>query len=411
MSGGKGWEGRKDAVLVAGTMFASALPFLLAPVRAQLLGPAGRGEFAYFQSSIMIIFAVSALGIRHAVYRAQKQGLERFQYGTLPLLGFSLVVSVACGAVLAAFASNGLSTEVAAVVLVVSLFGPIYAVTQLEVANAQLSHHRKRIGVLAGAPAVLEFVVSVVLVVVRQLNVATAIATTLFAELVRNIASVSWRAADRRRADLTSRTQSRWDTGLLRTSIIAAPAVAVPVLASNLDMIIYGALVGSTPLGMYAVAKLGFTVMVLTALTLEGRIVRRLAHTGPRRSAIVIVGLALPLAAFVALGGVALFPLAFGSAYEEARVAFPIAAAAGVFGAVFVSFLAISAYNERQRAALLAAVVSLATLAVGAVLVSALGVATASTMCSVLLIAQIVGATQATLTMSRREGTDDLAAK
>jgi O-antigen/teichoic acid export membrane protein len=362
----------------------------------------GRGEFAYFQSSIAIIFAVSALGVRHASYRARQTGASRFDNSNRALLIFAFVVSTAAGIVLAVLAGHGLNIWIAILVLAAGLFGPIYALTQMEVANAQLGRYRRRVAVLSGAPAVVEFVLNLALVFIRQLGIATAIAATVLAETVRNAAALQWRFGDRRRIGLPGMGLQP-GAPLLRSSLIAAPAVLVPMLASNLDSIIYGSLLGAKALGMYAVAKLGYTLFLLVAVTAEGYVVTRLAHRSPLRSLLLLLAFAAPFGAAIGVVGFAAFPFFFGTPFEEARVAFPSAVAAGIVGTVFISLLAIAAFNGRQRASFVAALGSLLALALGALVVSMIGMATATEMCYALLAAQVVGVLMIVFRMSPRE--------
>lgn len=392
--------GQKDFALIAATILAAGLPFLLAPIRAQVLGPAGRGEFAYFQSSMSILFAVSALGVRHAVYRTKRSGPARFESSNRAVLTFALIASVLAGVVLVTLARNTMSPLVAVTVMVASLLGPVYALTQLEMANSQLGRYRKRIATLAGAPAVVEFACSLLLLFIKQFSVMTAIWATLLAEAVRNSAAIFWRLRDRKLARPSAVFRDKSGILLLRASLIAAPAVLVPILASNLDSIIYGSMLGASSLGMYVVAKIGFSVFVLMAITAEGFVVARLAHRKPIESLILLALVGTPVAAIASGLGLVLFPYFFGDAFEQARVAFPIAVSAGVMGAGFVSFLSIAAFNGRQRSAFLAAVVSLLALGLGAVAISLFVTPNASEMCLVLLGAQTLGVLQIALGMT-----------
>jgi O-antigen/teichoic acid export membrane protein len=280
------------------------------------------------------------------------------------------------------------------------LFGPVYALTQLEIGNAQLGRYRKRIATLAGGPAIVEFVVGLVLLLVRQFHLATVVAATVLAEMVRNGSALFWYLRDRGRFEGNSISGPKSGTQFLQSSLIAAPAVLVPILASNLDSIIYGSMLGPSTLGMYAVAKLGFTVLVLASITAEGYVVAQWAHRRPIQVFARFVLIGLPSSVVVAVVGYLLFPYFFGSAFQEARLAFPLAVLAGLFGSIFVCFLSIAAFNDRHRAALNAASISVVALGVGAILISVLGRPSASDMCLVLLAAQIVGVLLITFRMS-----------
>jgi O-antigen/teichoic acid export membrane protein len=343
--------------------------------------------------------------VRHAVYRVRQAGAMRFESSHRGLLVFAFVISLVAGIVLAGLAIHGLNFMIAILVLVASLFGPVYALTQLETANAQLGRYRRRVATLSGGPAVIEFVANLALLLSRQLELATVIAATVLAETARNLAALLWRFGDRRRFGSASILRTTTGTQLLRSSLIAAPAVLVPLLASNLDSIIYGSLLGAKSLGMYAVAKLGYTVFLLVAVTAEGYVLARLAHRRPIHSLLLILAVGAAFGSVIAVVGFEAFPFFFGSAFEEARTAFPVAVAGGILGAVFMSFLTIAAFNGRQQPAFVAALGSLLTLALGAIAISSLGAAnaTATEMCCALLIAQVVGILLIVFRMTPRE--------
>ncbi|TFB95885.1 lipopolysaccharide biosynthesis protein [Cryobacterium sp. HLT2-28] len=383
--------GNKDALLVAGMLLASLLPLVLAPVRAQILGPTGRGEFAYFQSAITIIYAVSALGVRHAVYQKREIGAARFLTSKKPVFAVALAASLTSAALLAVLAGEGFNPWIDVIILIIGCFGPIYALTQLEIGNAQLGRYRRRIAITAGGPAVVEFAAGMVLLAIRQFNLGTVVAGTMLAELLRNSAGVFVYVRDRRQMGISNTNGTESGMPLLRASLLAAPAVLVPILASNLDSIIYGAMLGPATLGMYAVAKLGFTLLVLASLTAEGYVVSRWASRRPLQFLVRFVLIGLPIAAFVSTLGFVLFPFFFGSAFEEARRAFPLAVGAGMCGAVFVSCLSIAAFNNRQKPAVVAATFSMAALSLGAIGIGLIGRPGPSEMCLVLMVAQIVG--------------------
>lgn len=352
----------------AATILVGLLPILLAPVRARELSPDGRGEFAFFQSSFMIISAAGALGARHAYYALRGAGQV-----DAPLLG--------PGAAVSAWAASSL---VGVPLLVISLYqhslptsilialmlaaGPLHLFVQLQLARAQFERDALRVAATTGVPALWEFVVNLVLALVNSMTVLTVSATTAAAEVARGLVSIRRRVATP--SDVIH-LRRLYNAQLWRY----APVGIMPMLVGNIDVIVYGAVLSQTELGYYAVAKLAVTLLVFATVVIEGRLARTdqsfTRTAGPALLLLAVVGL---------VGGIlgtVLVPPLFGSAYQPAANIFGLMATAGFLGGTHVLLTARAAALQRARLALFSSTAVFVSTASVAFFVSRSGVATA----------------------------------
>lgn len=340
-------KGKKslDILLVAAVGVSAALPFLLAPFRAMILGPVGRGEFAFFQSSVSIIGLACTLGLRLACYQLGLFGDRRFliRYPSLILasIGFGSVVAIPSA--LVAFLS--VSTTVAYFILGALALCVGYAFSQIEVANAQHGLLRNRVGATSAFPALLEFIVSIVLILWQRLSLLACLITTFLAEVLRGGLAIIWNRREARQQETTPEKIS--NKMLLRASIISAPAAVVPLLSGNIDVLIFGALLDTSTLGHYVVAKLGFSVMLLVGTVLEGRAISLAGRLGYLKASFAVAAFGGVCAALGGTAGFLLTPVIFGQEFVESARAFPFAAAAGFFAYMFVSLTAMSHCSSR----------------------------------------------------------------
>lgn len=388
--------------MTSAIVLAAVLPLALAPIRARVLGPSGRGEFAYFQAALSVITAVSAIGIRHAYYAVTTPGDPRPHLKSRRITLSASGLSLGLGIPLAWIGFASLSSTVGWSILIVALGGPLFAMTQLEVASAQRDGRRKRIVAFAGLPSLVEFVGNIALLALRSLTLWTAITVTLFSELSRSLAGIRARALDK--PHLAPR-----DMVVLRTfekaSWILAPATLVPILASNIDSLIYGALAPTSQLGLYAVAKIATSILLLGAITLEGYFLQDVFQRGLRkalgRNGLALIG----VAAAGAVLGLLLVPLLFGAAYHAAALAFPLSATAGTLGVIYVWFSAHLASRGLQRLSLISAAAVLITLTAGCFIVTRFPSINPEIMIVPLIVAYLAGSLTSLVALRRRRDT------
>lgn len=332
----------RDVLVVVLVGFAACLPFLLAPFRAMILGPSGRGEFAFFQSSVSIIGLASTLGLRLACYQLGLLGAGRFaiRYGSLTIASMLCGAVVAIPAALVAF--NSFSSQVGYFILASQVLCVGYAFNQLETANAQRFQLRRRIVASTAIPALVEFVANMLLIVLQRLNLVVGMLVTFLAEATRGAMAVVWNRRDR--CSVESPPVNTSNMAIFRASLLCAPAAVVPLLSGNLDVVAYGAVVESASLGHYVIAKLGFSAMLVAGTVLEGRAIGLFARVGLARA---ISASGLLGAALASIGGAlgwALTPIIFGPDFVESADAFPVAAGAGFLAYMFISLNAISSH-------------------------------------------------------------------
>jgi O-antigen/teichoic acid export membrane protein len=391
--------GGRDFLVTTFIILTGLLPFLLAPWRAQALGPIGRGEFAYFQASFSVIAAISVLGLRHAYYGVVENSDARFALLGRDLVLVTLGLGLLAGIPLATIAYFSLSPTTAIGILVASLGGPFFALTQIEVADAQLHARRKRIAGMAGTPPLIELFGTLGLLAVRQLNIMTAILSTLASESGRIIVGVSSRMRDGGMKTVKNPPLVR---SVLSAAWKLAPATLVPLLANNVDSLIYGALSPTGLVGLYAVAKIGTSLFMLTAITLEGMFLRTSTSVGLGKT-LAVSAVGLPLVGLIgAIAGMTLVPILFGEEFSDAGAAFPVTATAGVLGALYVWLSAVCAGEGLHRASFVSAVVMLLALAGGSYFVAVQPGLSVSLMGWPLILAYGIGSAIAAIALWQR---------
>lgn len=327
------------------TILLSLLPFLLAPARARLLTPEGRGEFAFFQSAYIVISSIGALGARHAYYAFRGSGgTDQVLIGPRAALS-AATASVLAGIPLLLISISRHSLEVSILLVIVACAGPVHLFVQLQLARAQYARRDLRIAAITGLPSAWEFLSNLVLIVINSMTVFWVSALTMSTEAVRAaIAACRPRARQRRRETPVLRgSQAVFTRGLWSFAVVGV----TPMLVSNVDVLAYGALLPADQLGFYAVAKLALTLLLFGTLVLEGRF----ATSARRLSRPQLLTIAALLCAALS-GGIAgglLIPLVFGFAYHAAAALFVAMSAVGFLAGVHVLFTARAAARQRPR--------------------------------------------------------------
>ena len=363
------WRTLAPTLLV---LLAGFLPLALAPLRARYLGPAGRGEFAYFQAAVMVVTAAAGGGIRHAYYGQDRVGERRGELWTARLWLAALVLGALAGVPLAATALVSLGPVVAAGVLVITVGAPLSALVQLEMAEAQLVQRQYRVAGLTSVPAVVEFVANVALLLARSLTVASAISVTIGSELTRGVAAAVYHRRDGRSASRPARDAVA-SAALAKRALQYLPATLVPLVAANVDALVYGALGHSSPLGVYSVAKLVPTFLLLVASVWEGQFLALVEKRGVVAASVALLVPLTALGAVAAAAGSFLVEPLFGGAFAAARSAFPVTAGVGLVAALYVWFVALCAKRRMRRVSIVSSGITLTVCLVGAVLVSSTG--------------------------------------
>lgn len=342
---------RRDFLLVTVVALSAVLPFLLAPIRAQILGPSGRGEFAFFQSSVTTAGIFAALGLRFACYQLNYIQDNRFRFRTPRLAVYSLAGAMFVIVPTSWIAFTQLSPVTGLAVAAAILLAPGSAIVQIETANANFTQRRGRIAAVSSSPPVLEFFGTLLLVVVQRFNLLVAIVTTIMAELLRSILAVVWHLADRRSVSKDKTTADPLlERRIVAASIRSAPAVVIPLLSGNLDILLFGLFTESAVLGQYAVAKLGFSAMLIAASVLEGRFLAAFRRRPKGRAVLGVVLVALALALLSGAAGFILTPVLFGSDFVPSSLAFPCLALAGCLAFIFSCLSADAAQHQRNSA-------------------------------------------------------------
>lgn len=347
---------------------AAVLPLALAPLRARFLGPEGRGEFAFFQAAVMVITAAAGGGIRHAYYGQPLKGERRSQLWTRRLWTPAILLALVAAVPLAAAAFVSLSPVVAAGVVVIAFGAPLFALVQLEMADAQYHQRQFRVAGLTSVPACVEFVANIALIVLRALTLTSAVIVTIASEAARGVCAVIYRRRDLARANRLPPDSSA-SRALGRSALNYLPATLVPLVAANVDSIAYGALGHAALLGVYSVAKLVPTFLLLTAGVSEGRFIARSGRDGIARASVTLMLPLLGLAVLAAAAGAVLVEPLFGTPFAGARPAFAVTALVGVGGALYVWLVAICARRGLSRVSTWSSVIVLAVGASGAVAV------------------------------------------
>ena len=389
--------------MTSAIVLAAVLPLALAPIRARVLGPSGRGEFAYFQAALSVhncrlgdrdparlLRSYNAGGSatpseesqNHFVCQRAEPG-SRYPFGLdrirVPVVHRRLV-----------YPHRGARRTVVCHDAAGGRKRPARRQTQADRGLCRVAFSRRICGNIA-------------LLALRSLTLWTAITVTLFSELE---SLPRWNTPPRA---LDKPHLAPRDMVVLRTfekaSWILAPATLVPILASNIDSLIYGALAPTSQLGLYAVAKIATSILLLGAITLEGYFLQDVFQRGLRkalgRNGLALIG----VAAAGAVLGLLLVPLLFGAAYHAAALAFPLSATAGTLGVIYVWFSAHLASRGLQRLSLISAAAVLVTLTAGCFIVTSFASINPEIMIVPLIVAYLAGSLTSLVALRRRRDT------
>ena len=265
---------RNDFTLLAAITISSALPFTLAPLKAAALGPADRGNFAYFQAGILVITNLSILGSRLSAYKNHLTGTGRLNVRRSPLFLLTLPLA-ALLAFLIVILNPGLPRIVQMGIVAAAIVAPFFTLLQIELANAQMENHATRILLVTVVPILLDFAGSALLLARGEFTLRSVVVLAVGVEFARVAFAIGGYAKDARRASRvggpnrpTVRNRPFWRDSLK----FAIPATA-PVLSSNVDILIFAALVRPAQLGIYSVAKIGFSLILVASQSLEGKMI------------------------------------------------------------------------------------------------------------------------------------------
>lgn len=367
-------------VLVA---IASALPFLLAPVRASWLGPEARGGFAYVQSALMAVTALGALGVRYAAYASGGSGDERPRLG--PTIAAGTALATIAAVPLAVVGARTVSPMVGAAVAATVLLVPGTVLFQSELARAQQLRDDRRAAAAIVMPGMVDLVLNLVTVATRTLTLTSSVVVTFAAEAWRGLSAARSRLVA---GGVRSRDRAA-GSRLLRTSLRFLPAAVVPVVAQNIDVLVYGATLPISQVGVYVVAKLGLSLYLPVATMLEGRVLAETAQRGARHALrrVALQGSVLGVA--ISGGGWLLLEPLFGSGFADAVWGLPLACAAGVLRLVHGALLVQASVRGRAGVSVVGSAALLAATIGGSVVVVLTGAGLLAMM-AVLVVAQVV---------------------
>lgn len=320
------------------------LPYLLAPVRASWLGPEARGAFAFFQSSLVVVAACGTMGVRFAAYALDEKGARRLELPMHRTIAWGLSAGLACALPLSVIASLIMSPWLGASILLCVLFVPGWMRSQLELANSQMLALDGRLSLGLTVASIVEFVLNLATVVTRSLTLVSSVVVTLCAELTRILLAARWRQVDAREssAELLTVADAPQVDGreFSRMSRSYAPGAILPMVAANIDVLIYGTLMPVALVGLYAVAKLGFSLYLPVGAVLEGRVLSGIRDHGLGRTLLRVAALGVAVSLPLSAGAYVLLPALFGAAYNSAMWGVPLACLAGtlrlVYGAMLV---------------------------------------------------------------------------
>lgn len=393
----------RDSLLVGVVGFSAALPFLLAPLRAQVLGPAGRGEFAFFQSSLTTVGVAAALGVRIACYQVQFLAEDRFRISYMRMTIASFISSAVVAAPLFFVAYLQFSPFVAWTIGALVLLAPSFVINQIEFASANYGRNGTRIAGASSVPAIVDFGLSIAAFVLKQYTLIVGIFIAIFAQMVRLLAAWKWHVADRSRIAPTHRKADRSvERNLFVASLRNAPAAIIPLLSGNIDVLIFGVFIKPEILGHYVVAKLGFTALLIAASVLEGRAIRLVTRSRRLKGLLKVAAIAIGLVIVSGVLGWILTPVVFGMEFMASAQAFPLLSFAGGLAFLFVCFSAINA--QKNIASVWPGLASLAVLVVGCIVLSQFFGSDIVIISCALIVAQAVGASVVLTQFLKRRG-------
>lgn len=299
-----------------------ALPLLLAPWRAAALEVDGRGEFAYFQAALASIISVCVLGVRGAAWKHQLVGSARYKIKLRWLAIPSLMTAVVVG-FLAVYPALDRPQIISISLVLVVVISPLYNVIQIELVDAQHAGDYKSVAALTAGPAIADLVSSIPLLCLNIYTIQTAVVGALFVEAVRIGLAVTRRAMRRPTSIAPKRRvlSAQFLTDVRRLG----PVEIVLTLSVNVDVLILGASGSSSDIGIYAVAKLGMTLVILGSVIAEGRY---LVATGARDKLAAMISLPLLVVVVTAVSWVVV-TLTFPESFHAAVPLIPILCVSG----------------------------------------------------------------------------------
>lgn len=395
ISGGRqratGWSAnRSDTVLTAATGLMAALPFLLSPIRARVLGAAGRGYFAFFQSSVSLVAAIAGSGVILAFYSIK---IRPANSGSISLHRSGLVGLLLCvpvGILLAIIAFIKYNGLIGSLILGCTIMGPLWVINQYQTGRFQVARERRMLAATVGGPAVVEFVGTATAWALGSLDLVLAVLITTCAEIYRvTLTFVSRRKERSAWIKFGYPDDQESKQGLVSKSLTLMPVALAPMLMSNLDLIIFGALVTPVELGIYAVARLGASILLPALAALQGTLVRA-ADQG--RGLIVLSKLLLLIGVvciFAAVFGYVFIPRLFGADFANVGIPFTICVLGG-FARITHTFLGVIAVrigfaSQASKGALM----TVGLLALGSAVSGISGQSGLYYMCSVVAISPI----------------------
>lgn len=348
----------RQIALTVFVLAAAALPFLLTPWKAQALGPDGRGQVAYFQSALTLVFGVAAMGTRLAYYEACSSGSRTARVAWRGLLLMATLTAWLTAAVFVFLGSGTMPWFVLVGIGLAAVLAPLQVVVQVRTAQAQAESRRGAVAAVTSTSALVESAGTLLLLLWRHMTVVASMGLTLLSEFIRALVALF-----SRRGALTD-DHSVASENIVRRAVILAPAVLLPIVIANIDTLVMGALVPTALLGQFVVAKLAINVMLLVAVTLENVAIR-----AGRRESIRIDLCLVSLAVAGAVAGYFATPILFGDAFAPAQPAFLVTSAAGLLGTMFTLRAARLSWRGRGRAVAVASVLAVATAVVLSVLI------------------------------------------
>lgn len=330
--------------LVLVVMASNVSTLALAPFRAALLGPAGRGELALVQTWISLLALAGALGVRQALYEASPSRGNVETVDVRPGIALCLATSASVAVVL--FLLNGGSTELAWILVLAAAVGVFYAVYQLEVASAQLDGRHLHCLLLLAVPAWIDLALSIPALLAGFYSVRVALTIIGLVELVRLSTAVSVRLA---RESNRVRVAGFW-----RRAARLTPLSFLPAVAGQSDVVILAMIYETKEIGPYALAKMAYSIMLLPGTVLEGRVVSQSRAESVKSGATYWLKLASGVGVLACAVGVTTawgIRQFFSDDFALAALYAPVLAASGAVAVAITLMSAVAVSRGRARTA------------------------------------------------------------
>lgn len=386
MSRGSGGVG-----LGAAIAFCSALPFVLSPVRANVLGPDGRGYFAFFQSSLTLISTVASAGTVLAFYSSKIKPEDSGRVSLWRTGLLTVTVSLTILLLLAYVAWVKYGAIVAVPILVAAALTPLWLTSQFEMAVYQVGGRRRRVGTVVAGKPVVEFVGTSVLWATTRLTTSTAIVLTFLAEVYQFVVtSISrfrsrWSSRRVRSEPDSAADERRFRAGVLRL----APLDITPMLMASADILLFGLLISAGELGIYAVARLGAVLLIPAVAGFHGRLLQSADRKHALKAVVKVFWLAAVASIGLGVGGYILIPRLYGAAFQDAGPLFVICVVAGLVRVVQSALTVCVVRMGRTAVATKGAFLSVLLLSVGALASGTAGDLRLPLMCLTLALSSV----------------------